>query len=295
MFSQKELAEVSVRAPWKEELNRVPDLSKGLRQAKQRWDLKALIAGSPERIVGLAGLAWDRDSDAVDGQLYFRTRPRYTYEGSARLLLDQMVEQARGLKLKSLGIKTNTASHLDTFLRASGFRTERTEEVWSVDLQKVVRRLEPISKKWKPRVEWNLRSLEDSDLPALAALIAPFERVSADRLHVRKQGEVLGTGYEGYASSVVEVDGQLIGALLTKDLGGLTGYIEFRVVGEDYQQHSGLLGAMMLYRSACEALKQDFGKVLFTVNVGRDFETRNLAHRMKGGMVDSQCFLRLDL
>jgi hypothetical protein len=50
---------------------------------------------------------------------------------------------------------------------------------------------------------------------------------------------------------------------------------------------------LMLHRSVNEALKMDYGTVLFSVNLAQDFETRNLASRMEGVLVRSLRMLSL--
>jgi|TARA_B110000908_G_scaffold168007_1_gene222039 N-acetylglutamate synthase-like GNAT family acetyltransferase len=289
MFNNTVLPNLSVRPPWQDELQRVSDLVSGLKASGISWNLHALVADAPERIVGLAGLRKDGDR----GYVHFKVRPRYLNEGGGRLLLDAVMKQARALEIGRLSIQVNTDTGVDAFLQGAGFEVERAEELWQVDLLKVHQRMERISKRWKPSSDWIVRAVETSDLPAIAELIAPYERLSPDRLKLRQEGEPYGHGYEGVASSVVESDGQLMGVLLCQGTSGLNGYIEFRVVAQEYRKYSGVLGGLMLHRSVNEALKMDYGTVLFSVNLAQDFETRNLASRMEGVLVRSLRMLSL--
>jgi GNAT superfamily N-acetyltransferase len=289
MSNNTVLPNISVRPPWQDELQRVSDLVSGLKQSGISSNLHALVADAPERIVGLAGLSEDGDR----GYLHFKVRPRFLNKGGGRLLFEAVMEQARELELGRLSAQVNADAPVDAFLQELGFQVERTEEVWQVDLLKVNKRLERISKRWKLSSDWIVRGVEIADLPAIAELIAPYERLSADRLRLRAAGEPYGNSYEGVASSVVESGGRLMGALLCQGAPGLNGYIEFRVVAQEYRKHSGVLGGMMLHRSANEALKMDYGTVLFTVNLAQDFETRNLASRMEGVLVRSIRLLSL--
>lgn len=290
MSNNSHRPKLSVRPPWRDELQRVPGLTQGL-SSSILWNLNALVVEDPQRVVGIAGVGKDGDQ----GHLHFNVRPRFLNGEGSQLLYDKMMEEARALGIGQLSAQISTDTPLDHFLQAAGFQIYRTEEVWQVDLLKVNKRMQRISKKWKLHTDWNIRGIEPNDLPAIAELVAPYERLGSDRLRIRKEGEPYGNAYEGEPSSVVEFNGKLIGALLTKGTPSCTGYIEFRVVAKEYQEYSAGLGAMMLYRSTIEALKQDYRTVLFTVNMAQDFETLNLAHRMKGRLVRSIRVLHLDL
>jgi N-acetylglutamate synthase-like GNAT family acetyltransferase len=291
MPENSQLPGLIVRAPWQDELQRVGDLSLGLKGEILAWNLHALVAENPERIVGLAGLG---QSEGV-GHLVFNVRPRFVDTGGAQLLYEHVIQQARELGIQRLAIKLATGSPVDAFLQSEGFEVMRSEELWNVDLLIAKKRLDRISKRWEIHSDWVVRGINNTDLPAIAELIAPYERLSEGRLRLRGEDELYTSGYEGGVSSVVESNGKLMGAFLCKCPPGLSGYVEFRVVGQEYRQNSGVLGAMMLHRTMAEALKMDYRNVLFTVNVAQDLETRNLAKRTQAVLVRSIRLLTLDL
>ncbi len=272
-----------VRPPWRDELDRVPDFVRGLRQFAKSWNSFVLVADKPERIVGLAGVS----SEENQGLLHFRLRPRILHEGGGNLLLEAVKKKAVELGVENLVSQVSVGSVEESFFKESGFDVGRTEEIWRVDLIKVKNRLDKISKKWKPSPDWQVRGISSSDLPKIAKLIEPYNRLSPDRLRLREEHEAYGNAYEAEASSVVECNGNLLGALLCKGSAGLNGYIEFRVVGQEFFQYSGILSGMMLHRSVIEAIKLDYGTVSFTVNVDKDAETRNLAKRMGGVLTNN--------
>lgn len=268
-----------VRAPWRDELARVPDLTQGMQRVPAPWNLFALVALPPERIAGIGGIA---QGEAGSAFIHFRMRPRFIHQGKGRLLLDAILDKAREWGVGQLQAQVDPFSPEAELLRAFGFDEKRMEEVWKVDLIKTKNRLDRIARKWRKPDDWVVRGIVPDDLPTIAELIAPYNRLSPERLRLREEGEPYGDAYEGYPSSVVESGGELLGALLCKGSGGLNGYIEFRVVGEKYRQYSGILGGLMLHRSVQEALKLDYGSVFFTVNLKTDLETQNLAKRMGG-------------
>ena len=177
------------------------------------------------------------------------------------------------------------------FWREHGFEILHTEERWRIDLAALRLRLEPLARRWQPRVGETARRPAEEDASELAALFAK-EGVAPERVRLRGPEEPAERGCEAEISTVIASEGGIIAALLLRGSSGSHCHLELRAAPEE----EGLsLRAWMLHESVKAALKAGYVTISLAASLPKDLAWRNLARRSGGALTQTTRLLGREL
>jgi GNAT superfamily N-acetyltransferase len=288
---------VEIRPPWPDEIPRLKGFLRGaFRLAPEGTRVLVLGARDPERLLGAAVFSPSAGETAptmFTGSLGLR--PRALAAGHGSLLLRRVVEEVRKLQGRRLAFAAASRDAVGTLLESEGFSCSRTEEFWRLDLARIQARLERIAARFRLDASLRVRAARMEDRDPLIPLVTHYGLCEAHKIQFQDARCAHEGGYDCGLSSVVEHKGRIVGALLIRGSGGLTGHADVRAVAGEYLQKSGQLNFLLLQRSVSAALREGYQNSTLTVNPGRDAETRALAMRSGGVLCDSRSVWEINL
>ncbi len=206
-----------VRPPWPDELPRIADAFPRGRVNRALHPLVLVAPGSPERMVGFAGVL-----EPLEGQtgLTCALRPRYLDSPDGDRLLSAAVHLARSLGARSIRTIDDlpSGSPIGPALKRAGFVVTATSEFWKLEIPALARRLgrSQVRLASDPRLgEFEVEPPGPADLPGVQTLLADAGLLSPERRRALSPSDP-GTGYTPALSAVVRQRGQVVAVALLK-------------------------------------------------------------------------------
>jgi N-acetylglutamate synthase-like GNAT family acetyltransferase len=134
---------LQVRPPWPDELPRIKQFLKGQRSPQETLYPAVLVAPAPERIVGAAALGHTTGSSA--GRFYSKFRPRIHQSTFCGPLVAYTESKARELGCTELISESDDSPKDERFFSELGFANVKTEELWLLELRKIMARVEKLA------------------------------------------------------------------------------------------------------------------------------------------------------
>lgn len=297
------IPQLSVRPPWPDERPRLKTFLQNFNPGEaSEAHLFVLQADNPERIVGAAALVVEAPATREDpnlspyGRLSIKIRPRFVRNDAAKLLFADVLDRANELKLEQLSAEVSTGDSLTTSaLAEAGFEHRKTEELWRLDLPLLQRRLQRIARARPLPETWLARAPAEADLPVLGKMAEHYRFRQSGDIRFDAASDRPGTHYSAELSSVIEADGSLLAAVLAKASTGLNCHTDLRLTTSEVRSQSARLNLALLSRSVPIGIAAGYATTTLTVNTARDRETRHLAIRSGGQLLQSKELWTCDL
>lgn len=283
---------VIVRPPWPNEMSRIKQFLSGSLGGAEAVHLLVLVVPDPERIVGAAAIKVKAyEEEGRSAEIALGARPRSLQNGDARVLMEAVMGKVAPLACSTVYSSPYTGAPHIPLLREYGFELIKTEELWELEIRKLIARLDRLKERVRLPQDWIVRVPTSSDLPQLVKLSAIYEFRQAARVQFDGPKDLPGTHYDSKLCTVIEQRGSIIAALLIK--GGTTCnlHVDVRLVRPEARHKSGMLNLHLLNHSKKAALTEGYSTATLTVNTPRDGETRNLALRTGGRCIQSKDLL----
>jgi len=273
-----------IRRNYPDEIKRIAAFLPAATRRFSRYEFILLTCGVPERIVGVAGLSFEKTTpeNIPAVLLSFKILPRHASGGREQKLMDAVLQLAKDNEVKLLNLELPSDFSKSDFFKHNGFKYVKTEQLWTLDLATVMQRLERLSSRLKMPEDWQLRAPKERDLVGLREMAVTYNFRRADEVFFNTEKMFANVGYSREHCSVVEKNGVLIAALLVKGGPSTQGYVDMRMVAPEYIKHSSLLNLVLLERTVRLSLESGYLDTGLTINLERDTETLNLCKRMAG-------------
>ncbi len=280
-----------IRAPWWDEIPRLKSFLTNTLPLEGDVHLLVCVVPDPERMVGVAGLI---PVAPVEGETpspapaFLRMRPRHRKSERSRALWTTVRQKAAALGLTRLRLQLDRGESEALGMPEQTQRVQ-SEELWQLELRKVWRRVEPLAARLPLPIDWIQRSPTPEDLPAIRTLAEHYRFRTGEEIFLRSDPPSAGRGgYDPRISNVIlDSSGKLLAAVLCRSSAGITGHTELRMTAPDVMEHSSRLNLHLLADSLKKALAEGYVATTLTVNLGRDKETRRLAERSGGQLLQS--------
>ena len=281
---QDEKDSYNIRRNYPDEIKRIAAFLPAATRRFSRYEFILLTCGSPERIVGVAGLSFEESTleDTPAVLLSFKILPRHASGGREQELMDAVLKLSEENDLKLLNLELPIDSSKSDFFKYNGFKYVKTEQLWKLELATVMHRLERLSSRLKIPEDWELRAPEASDLPELRKMALAYNFRREEQVFFNTEKMFPSVGYSREHCSVVEKNGTLIAALLVKGGPSTRGHVDMRMVAPEFMGQSRLLNLLLLERTVRLSLESGYLDTSLTINLERDIETLNLCKRMAG-------------
>lgn len=240
-----------VRPPWPDELPRLADAFPQGRFNRPLHSLLLVAPGSPERIVGFAGVL-----EPVDGRtgLTCAIRPRFIDSPEADRLLAAAVRLARELGVRELRTADDLPpdAPIAPALARAGFSHAVTQEIWELGTGVLVARLDRLRARLARRPgllrrlddEFTLEPLGAGNLPGVKALLAADDLLPSERRY-SLDTFLSACAYDPRLSLVVRRGERVVAVALVKSQSRLL-YVEAIAIAADLRggMRSPLLSAL---------------------------------------------------
>lgn len=273
-----------IRRNYPDEIKRIAAFLPAATRRFSRYEFILLTCGVPERIVGVAGLSFEKTTpeNIPAVLLSFKILPRHASGGREQKLMDAVLQLAKDNEVKLLNLELPSDFSKSDFFKHNGFKYVKTEQLWVLELATVMQRLERLSSRLKMPEDWQLRAPEERDLVGLREMAVIYNFRRAEEVFFNTEKMFPSFGYSREHCSVVEKNGTLIAALLVKGGPSTRGHVDMRMVAPEFMGQSSLLNLLLLERTVRLSLESGYLDTGLTINIERDTETLNLCKRMAG-------------
>ncbi|MFH1497692.1 MAG: hypothetical protein ABII82_07680 [Verrucomicrobiota bacterium] len=189
MNTQPNAPSWKVRAPWPDELARLPTaLRESLqrRGASRHW-LWVLVTGDLERIVGAIALAEPeaRPDAPRRGRIDWSLSPAWSHDRAAiEALLQAALERAAAVNVIELDAQAPLDGHVAACLEARGFSNVRTHEVWQLSVAANIRHRNPAIERMLTRRPIRVHPLDERSLEPVRALCSAHGLLAHERVEL---------------------------------------------------------------------------------------------------------------
>ncbi len=285
------MSATTIRPPWPDERIRIHAAFPTLRPVPGMHPLVLAAAGSPERIVAVAGLL-PPPAPGGSAAVTCASRLRHLASLGALTLLEKMAELAQTLGASEI-VTLDDLRENDVripWLQRAGFVFSHADEIWQIDFAAMSVRLARIHAALESRgrlAGFTAGPLEESLVPEVQALLEAAGLFAPGRVRLAPQHP---DGYDPQVSTVVRANGRVVAAALVKRRNTVA-IVEARAVDPRFIGKFDVPNHLCFQRSVKISLEVGLSSLLFTANPAKDRETIRMAGRFNGRLASRSLHL----
>jgi ribosomal protein S18 acetylase RimI-like enzyme len=261
----------------------------------ERCRLFVAASGEPQRVIGAAALGPDLKHEGRRWLVDVHVIEPFRRRGVARALLRPLIDEANAHHLKSLRARDWVEPESDAARAwsALGFVVCQRRSDYRVDLTEALNILSPLVERIRDRIPPGARiiSLAEADLDAVAKLHQEFLGGNPRVLLPLLNGTAPDR-YDAHLSSVLTLDGQVVGMALGRTFADGTCEVDSRVLHPSVRRR---WANVWLTYEGFRRIHQEGIRVMkyFTLDAHED--TRQLGGRLNGALTGSLVLMGLEL